>query len=79
MEPHTHTMSQLFSQLGQHSDAAAIARFITAYRPLPGEIRLSDAAFWTPTQAAFLHEAIQDDSDWSEIVDQLNSALHAQR
>ncbi|MBS1228359.1 MAG: hypothetical protein H6R17_1636 [Proteobacteria bacterium] len=79
MEQHTHTMSHLFSQLGQDSDAAAIAHFITTYRSLPGGIRLSDAAFWTPTQAAFLREAIQDDSDWSEIVDQLNSALHAQR
>ncbi len=77
MEQHKHSMSHLFSQLGQPSDAAAIAQFISTHRPLAGEIRLPDAEFWSPTQAAFLREAIQDDSDWTGVVDQLNSALHA--
>ncbi len=77
MEQHRHTMHQLFSQLGQPSDAASIAQFISTHRPLAGEVRLSDAEFWTPTQAAFLRESIQDDSDWAEVVDKLNSELHA--
>lgn len=79
MEKHTHTMSHLFSQLGQANDAAAITHFIATHRPLPGEIRLPDAEFWTPAQSAFLREAIQDDSDWAEVVDQLNSELHARK
>ena len=78
MEQHRHTMHQLFSQLGQPSDPASIAQFITTHRPLAGEVRLSDAKFWTPTQAAFLRESLQDDSDWAEVVDKLNSELHAQ-
>ncbi|MFT3849861.1 MAG: DUF2789 domain-containing protein [Propionivibrio sp.] len=76
MEQHLHTMSHLFAQLGEPGDPASIARFVNAHRPLAGEVRLPDAAFWTPTQAAFLREAIQDDSDWAEVVDQLNSELH---
>ena len=76
MEQHRHTMHQLFSQLGQPSDAASIAQFISTHRPLAGEVRLSDAEFWSPTQAAFLRESIQDDSDWAEVVDKLNSELH---
>jgi hypothetical protein len=79
MEQQRHSMSHLFSQLGQPSDAAAIAQFIASHRPLAGEINLPDAEFWSPTQAAFLREAILNDSDWAEVVDQLNSALHARK
>lgn len=77
MERPVHTMSNLFAQLGQPNDEAAIARFIASYRPLAAEVRLHEAAFWSPSQAAFLEEAIRDDADWAEVADALNFALHA--
>ena len=49
--------------------AAALRAY---YNP---EIALADAFFWTPAQAAFLREKIQEDADWAEIVDQLNLML----
>ncbi len=77
MERPVHTLSNLFAQLGRPSDEAAIQQFIAAHRPLPGAMRLHEAACWTPAQAAFLSEAILDDSDWAEVVDDLNAKLHA--
>ena len=77
MERPVHTMSSLFAQLGEASDEAAIARFIETHRPLPSDVRLHDAAFWTPAQSRFLRDAILDDADWAEIADALNRELHA--
>ena len=65
----------LFAQLGLPDDDANIRQFLVAHKPLAGDIKLADAPFWTPAQAAFLHEALLDDSDWAEVVDQLNTAL----
>jgi len=76
MEQHRHSMNHLFAQLGQPSDTTAIAYFIAFHRPLARDTRLPDAKFWSPTQAAFLREAILNDSDWAEVVEQLNLALH---
>jgi hypothetical protein len=70
-------MSNLFAQLGQPNDEAAIARFIETNRPLHGSLRLHEAAFWTPAQASFLCEALRDDADWSEIADELSVKLRA--
>ncbi|MBI2306168.1 MAG: DUF2789 domain-containing protein [Rhodocyclales bacterium] len=76
MERPTHNMSNLFAQLGEASDEAAIARFIESHRPLPGSIRLHEAPFWKPAQSRFLCEALLDDSDWAEVADALNRDLH---
>ena len=65
----------LFAQLGLPDDDVHIRQFLAAHKPLAGDIKLADAPFWTPAQAAFLHEALQDDSDWAEVADQLNTAL----
>jgi hypothetical protein len=37
---------------------------------------LQNAHIWTPAQAAFIEECLVDDSDWAEVVDQLNVQLH---
>lgn len=76
MEQHRHSINNLFAQLGQPSDTTSIACFIALHGPLAPGIRLPDASFWSPTQAAFLREAIVNDSDWAEVVEQLNLALH---
>ena len=75
MTPSFHHFSELFAQLGLPRDDAGIRAFIERHRPLPAATLLADAPFWTPAQAALLHEQKQQDADWAEIVDQLNLAL----
>jgi len=75
MDTPLHRFHDLFSQLGLPSDEAAIQQFIATHAPLAAEIALADAAFWTPAQAQFLREALAQDADWAELVDQLNAAL----
>ncbi|MDP3537649.1 MAG: DUF2789 domain-containing protein [Azonexus sp.] len=77
MERPVHNLSNLFAQLGEANDEAAIARFIESHSPLSGSLRLHEASFWTPSQANFLREAILDDADWAEVADELNAELHA--
>jgi hypothetical protein len=79
MERTEHDMSSLFAQLGQPNDEVAIARFIATYRPLAGSVMLHEAAFWSPSQSSFLREALLDDADWIDAVDELNLELHAGR
>lgn len=75
MDKPAHRFGELFAQLGLPSDEPGIARFLSTHTPLAGEIKLPDAPFWTPAQAAFLREALLQDSDWAELVDQLSEAL----
>lgn len=77
MSPHFHRFCELFEQLGLPADVPSIAAFIQNHSPLDPAIQLEDAAFWSPAQAALLREHLQDDSDWAEVVDQLNLALRA--
>ena len=77
MERPLHNRGNLFAQLGQPSDEASIAGFIATHGPLDGGVRLCEADFWTPAQAAFLCDAISDDADWADVVDGLNGDLHA--
>jgi hypothetical protein len=77
MESSIHSLSNLFEQLGLSFDEFSIDNFIKTYSPLPTNILLSEAPFWTPTQAAFLHEEILKDADWAEVIDQLNEKLHS--
>ena len=46
-------------------------------RGIPENQALADADFWSSGQAQFLQEAIQLDSDWSEVVDTLDALLRA--
>lgn len=77
MDTPSHTFHALFDQLGLSSDAVDIAHFLALNAPLPGNVLLPDAPFWSPAQATFLREALQQDSDWAEPVDQLSQALRA--
>lgn len=76
MNPPTHRFHELFAQLGLPDEAASIEQFIATHRPLAADVKLPDAAFWTPAQAAFLREACVQDADWAAVADQLNLALH---
>ncbi|MFZ4536182.1 DUF2789 domain-containing protein [Propionivibrio sp.] len=71
MENAIHKLGDLFRQLGLPDDPASIEDFITCHRPLPPEVHVAEAAFWTPSQALFLRDQINDDADWAELVDSL--------
>ncbi|MBC7787738.1 MAG: DUF2789 domain-containing protein [Methylophilaceae bacterium] len=76
MEPLTHNMCNLFAQLGLPSDSEAIKQFISTHGRLNSNTLISEAPFWTPTQATFLREEILMDADWVSVIDELNTALH---
>lgn len=76
MEPVVHPFHDLFTQLGLPSEEAEIRAFIDRHRPLPGDVKITEAPFWTPAQAALLKELLLADADWAVVVDQLNVALH---
>ncbi|WP_422011718.1 DUF2789 domain-containing protein [Roseateles sp.] len=72
----SHDMTELFCQLGLPDSPEDIKRFIAEHKPVPNELSLPDAPFWTPSQQAFLREQWRaDDGDWTLLVDQLNAAL----
>lgn len=77
MDTSAHTFATLFQQLGLPSNNDAIDEFIAGHRPLAAAMPLADAPFWSSGQAAFIREALSADSDWAEIVDQLNACLRA--
>lgn len=75
MQHSFHSFSELFKQLGLGSSHHEIEAFLNGHEPLPTGVLLSEAPFWSSAQAAFLREARESDSDWSEVVDALNLAL----
>ncbi len=77
MDTPFHCFADLFAQLGLPSDETDIRAFIAKHSPLPQDVELWDAAFWTPAQASLLRDEFVEDADWAEAVDQLNLALRA--
>lgn len=74
MDTSSHTMPALFAQLGLSNSDTAIDNFIHNNH-LPVDIPLEKAGFWSAAQAQFLREAIVEDADWAEVVDQLDARL----
>jgi hypothetical protein len=77
MNKPSHSFSDLFAQLGLACEPDDIAAFLAAHAPLADNLKLIEAPFWKPPQAAFLREALLQDSDWAGAVDQLSTALRA--
>lgn len=77
MDTTEHSFATLFQQLGLPSDSTSIDDFIGTHSPLAPATPLAEALFWSSGQAAFIREALSADSDWAEIVDQLNACLRA--
>ena len=75
MDTNPHTLNTLFEQLGLASDDADIERFVATHGALRSELSLEEAPFWSEGQAAFIREALQEDSDWAEAVDELSALL----
>lgn len=75
MDTSKHTLSTLFEQLGLAADEESIEAFVTRHSPLPREIALQDAPFWSESQSHFLEEGLEEDSDWAEVIDELDARM----
>lgn len=75
MQAQLHTLNNLFAQLGLPNDDEHIEQFITAHKPLDGNIALYRAPFWSFAQRTFLKEKLIEDADWSAPIEELNSRL----
>lgn len=75
MDTSKHTLGTLFEQLGLPADEASIEQFVTKHSPLPRATALHEAPFWSESQSQFLREGLADDSDWAEIIDELDAIL----
>lgn len=69
------TINTLFGQLGLPSDNEAIEDFIEKNQGLDEKVRLEDAPFWNHAQSTFLRSALEEDAEWTELIDQLDSRL----
>lgn len=74
MDTSSHDLNGLFLQLGLATSSKAVEAFIKNNH-LPSHIKLEQAAIWSAGQAQFIHEAMSHESDWSEVVDQLDAQL----
>ena len=74
MDISPHSLNTLFQQLGLPAADSEVESFFARHK-LDHDTRLVDADFWTEAQVAFLSEALEDDADWAEIVDQLDARL----
>tara|TARA_R110002111_G_scaffold13929_22_gene38624 strand:- start:1166 stop:1396 length:231 start_codon:yes stop_codon:yes gene_type:complete len=75
MEQPNHSIESLFDQLGLDSSDDAIDIFIRKNKPLPDDVLLHDAVFWTSSQSRCLQQMKDEDADWAAIVDQLDVML----
>lgn len=69
------SLSTLFEQLGLPADPPSVEQFIASHAPLDDGIALADAPFWNEGQSHFIREGLADDSDWAEIIDELDALL----
>ena len=77
MENSIPSMTRLFDQLGLPSQPAEIQSFLAAHRPLQQDVMLSEAPFWTQSQAEFLRSEMQGDTDWAVVIERVNAALRS--
>ncbi len=75
MELEPHSLKMLFQQLGLPDEEADIEKFIVRHRPLPRDMEIYEASFWNKSQSAFLKQALDDDAEWSELVDELDAMM----
>ena len=75
MDTSFHVVKDLFLQIGLSNESPDIDSFIRENKGIPSSIPIWEADFWTQSQAAFLKESYDEDSDWVEAVDHLDSLL----
>lgn len=69
------TLNDLFLQLGLNNRETDIDAFIEAHKGLASAVKLEDASFWTAQQSDFIANALFEDAEWAELIDQLNNRL----
>ena len=79
MDETSNTLEHLFEQLGLAADEASIEAFIASHSPLPEDVKLADAPFWSSGQSQFLKEKLLEDGSWAIVIDELNLRLHQAR
>lgn len=67
-------LEHLFEQLGLSSNPESIEDFI-AKHSLKGKVLLHQAEFWNSSQRDFLKEALEEDAQWTELIDHLDTLL----
>ncbi len=75
MNTEFHYLEDLFAQLNLPNNKEEVEKFIKEHSPLATDMQLEAASFWNSSQKAFIEEAKQADSDWTEVVDHLDAAL----
>ena len=75
MDMSANTLETLFAQLGLDNSPEEITQFAETHK-LPHDVYINNAPYWSDGQRHFLQEALRQDSDWAEVVDQLNVLLH---
>ncbi|MCB5225628.1 DUF2789 domain-containing protein [Alishewanella sp. 16-MA] len=69
------TLENLFAQLGLANSTKAIEDFIQTHQ-LTEDTNIAKAPYWNEAQASFINEALRNDAEWCEVIDQLNAQLH---
>ncbi len=75
MDTSLHLLKDLFLQIGLSNKNPDIESFILKNKGIPSSTPIWEADFWTRSQADFLKESYDEDSDWVEAVDQLDALL----
>jgi hypothetical protein len=65
----------LFDQLGLPSSDDDIAGFVERHQPVGDAVYLHQMSFFNKSQQAFLREAVENDADWAEVIDTLDSLI----
>jgi hypothetical protein len=76
MDTTLNDLSHLFKQLGLPYHQEEIDEFVNKNR-LDKQTLMIDADCWSPSQRAFLKEALLEDAQWSEVIDQLDVMMRA--
>lgn len=74
MDTTTENLTNLFLQLGLKSDERSIEDFIREHS-LPDTIQLHEAPFWNASQKHFIVESFNQDAQWTEVIDHLDTLL----
>lgn len=75
MELPNHNLNSLFEQLGLPATDEQIEEFISTHQLNQG-CAIQNAPFWNSGQKQFLTEEHDDDADWVQWIDELDTLLH---
>ncbi|AZG72703.1 DUF2789 domain-containing protein [Shewanella livingstonensis] len=76
MDTTSNDLSHLFKQLGLADNQQGIDDFVKQNK-LDKHTLIVDADCWNSGQKAFLKEALLEDAQWSEVIDQLDVMMRA--